>query len=587
MKAAVYMRVSSERQRENETIETQRDYTMRYLALHEEIEVVDWYEDDGISASKPINISELPAGARLLSDARAGKFEMVLLYKLDRLGRNARLILNGVGELEAAGQRVVSMKDVLPVDTASPAGRLMLAVLAGVAGFERDTFVERAMDGSNRLAREGAWLGGSAPYGYKVEGRGRHSRLVINDELIPGTTMSEADVVRLIFRLTVEERLTCPQITERLHALGIPPAYGVVGRQYRPSLDPQTLSGMWRYGRIRHILVTTTYKGIHRYGKNAHRKDKQPRIIERPVPPLVSEEEWARAQDVLKSHWLYNPRGAKRNYLLRGLIKCAECGHSYIGKVAHGRTYYACNGRHNRRWIGPDGKACGAKSIPGDIEDKVWADIEGFLRNPGPALEALRAELLAANVGRSPEADLANLDQTLEGKKRERDTVVTLYRRGRIDEAALERQLDQIAREEEGLRRALDETRSRADSNASAQAIVRQAETLLGELRARLDGELTWEDRRDFVELLVRSMTVTTDHSQRKPEAKVDVVYAFAPAEREYTTENPTVNRSGICWQDEGARIRAEEVRRSYRLVYVGDEGNYTHERYRWERLLP
>src|SRR5437867_6158590 len=161
MKAAIYLRVSTEEQRERQSIATQRDFAERYCALHE-IPVHDFYADDGVTGTNPLEQRE--QGAKLLDDARAKKFDTVLIYKLDRLGRDPRLILNAVKELEDLGVEVKSMTE--PFDTASPSGRFLLTILSGVAGLERDTIIQRSAEGINRLARAGAWLGGVTPYGF-------------------------------------------------------------------------------------------------------------------------------------------------------------------------------------------------------------------------------------------------------------------------------------------------------------------------------------------------------------------------------------------------------------------------------------
>ncbi len=97
---AVYCRVSSDEQRERATIESQRVYAERYLSLHDHLRLSDWYLDDGYSGTLPLE--QRPAGARLLADARAGKFSVVLLYKIDRLGRTARNVLTAIDDLTTA-----------------------------------------------------------------------------------------------------------------------------------------------------------------------------------------------------------------------------------------------------------------------------------------------------------------------------------------------------------------------------------------------------------------------------------------------------------------------------------------------------
>jgi site-specific DNA recombinase len=193
MKAAMYLRVSTDEQRKRQTIDTQRAFAERFVSSYA-ICVYGWYIDDGVSGTIPLE--QRPEGARLLADTSAGKIDTVFVYKLDRLGRDARLILNIVNELEARGVELCSMTE--PFDTSSPSGRFLLTVLSGAPGLERDTIIQRSIEGSNRLAREGTWLGGIVPYGYRVVGKDRSSRLIISEQAIPGFTLSKADIVRKV-----------------------------------------------------------------------------------------------------------------------------------------------------------------------------------------------------------------------------------------------------------------------------------------------------------------------------------------------------------------------------------------------------
>src|SRR5262249_21218314 len=109
--------------------------------------------------------------------------------------------------------------------------------------------------------------------------------------------------------------------------------------------------------------------------------------------------------------------------------------------------YYRCNGRQRARGLyGLSGKQCPAKKINGDyIERVVWADIEAFLRNPGEHLERLRKRLeLDGDEQQRQEKELQRLRGLLDQKGEERDRVLALFRRGQIDEATLDRQLDEI-----------------------------------------------------------------------------------------------------------------------------------------------
>jgi site-specific DNA recombinase len=94
------MRVSTEEQREKETIEIQEEFLDQYCGLYE-LEVAEIYKDDGVSGTIPLH--ERPEGRRLLEDAKEGKFDAVLVYRLDRLGRSLLVIVDAHDRLEVAG----------------------------------------------------------------------------------------------------------------------------------------------------------------------------------------------------------------------------------------------------------------------------------------------------------------------------------------------------------------------------------------------------------------------------------------------------------------------------------------------------
>ncbi len=165
MKAGAYLRVSSEEQRERQTIRTQLDLAERYFDQRG-IGPVTYYVDDGVSGM--LALADRPEGRRLLHDARRGVLDTVFVYKLDRLGRDPFVTLQAVADLASLGVSLESMTESL--DNRTPHGKLSLVMLSGVAGFERDNLIERSIAGTNRLAREGAWLGGIVPFGYTVVG---------------------------------------------------------------------------------------------------------------------------------------------------------------------------------------------------------------------------------------------------------------------------------------------------------------------------------------------------------------------------------------------------------------------------------
>jgi site-specific DNA recombinase len=161
-RVALYLRVSSEEQRNRETIEIQREFLEQYRNLYE-LEVADIYKDAGISGTIPLH--ERAEGGRLLKDAKAGRFDVVLVYKLDRLGRSLLVIVDAHDRLQVAGVALRSATE--PIDTSNPSGRLIFQMLASFAEYERETIGERTRAGLHRALRNGKHAG-RIPYGYKL-----------------------------------------------------------------------------------------------------------------------------------------------------------------------------------------------------------------------------------------------------------------------------------------------------------------------------------------------------------------------------------------------------------------------------------
>lgn len=519
MPVAVYMRVSSEEQRERQSIETQRAFAAKYCDLHG-LDVYQIYADDGISGTVPIE--SRPAGASILRDARAGKFGQILVYKLDRIARQANFVLNLVEELKARNIRLRSMTEEF--DSMTSTGMLMLTMLSGFAAHEREVIRERSVAGTNRLVEAGAWLGGIVPYGYRKVGEKAAARIVPSDELLPGFELSEADVVRTIFRMCGSEKKSCQKIADFLNRSGIPCNSQDGGKRNR------RFAPIWRPSHIRNMIVSPTYKGRHLYGKRTKNKARKP--IERAVPAIVSEQEWEAAQGTLASNRIMARRNLREPYLLRGLIKCGLCGLTFSGmRIKQQKDhYYRCNGRQQARGLyGIDGRKCPSRTLNGDyVERLVWADIESFLRNPGDLIQKLR-ERLSSQDGelQARQKELDDFRARLQQKTIERDRVLGLFRRGRIDESTLDQQLDQIDSEATDLRENI-QTASAGLAASDRTAQLQSAEELLATLRKRLKGPIPHEIKRRIVEILVESVVANTVERWGVEQSEVVITYRFS-----------------------------------------------------------
>jgi DNA invertase Pin-like site-specific DNA recombinase len=150
MRVALYARVS--------TANGHQDPEMQLRELREFIDRRGWqiteeYVDKGISGSK----GSRPALDRLMADASRRKFDVVLVWKLDRFGRSLRHLVNALAELEALGLTFVSLRDNL--DLSTPSGRLMFQIIGAMAEFERALIQERVKAGLRNAKAKGVRLG--------------------------------------------------------------------------------------------------------------------------------------------------------------------------------------------------------------------------------------------------------------------------------------------------------------------------------------------------------------------------------------------------------------------------------------------
>src|SRR5215204_1649780 len=225
-KVALYLRVSSDEQRERESIKTQREFFDQYCDLYG-LEVTETYADDGVSGTVPLH--ERPDGRRLLEDARAEKFETVLVYRLDRLGRSLLVIVDAHDRLQVAGVALRSATE--PIDTSNPSGRLIFQMLASFAEYERETIRERTQAGQRRAFKNGRQMG-AIPYGYEIT---QDNSFVVVEE--------EARVVQQIIA-NIAAGATLYSEAKRLNDEGEPsPGYKYRGRPrvHGPSWYPSTI----------------------------------------------------------------------------------------------------------------------------------------------------------------------------------------------------------------------------------------------------------------------------------------------------------------------------------------------------------
>ncbi len=487
-KVALYARVSSEDQVERETIQNQVQIA-NSLCPALGLQLVSSYLDDGVSGTIPLELR--PEGARLLEDARQGKFQQVVVYRLDRIGRTGLVILSAWEALKQEGIALRSLTE--PFDTSQPFGEFVMGILAMVAGYERDSIVMRTTEGRRRKAREGKWTGGRAPLGYRVVA----GQLEIDED--------EAELIRRIFGQYTDDKMSAYRIATQLNAEEVPTQSTRRGFTTKRIKQPNH----WDWNRILYIIKSETYAGIRHVGKKGKGE-----IISQTVPAIVTRETWETAQRLVRTNQSNAPRNAKRDYLLRGLLLCGLCNRRFVGYVTNSahNAYYKCGGQ-----------GCSNKPISAELaETVIWEDISKFISNPGPVLEQLRQKMSQLKGDDGKQA-LSEVESGLARLAEERQRILYLIRKGLISNEEGEPQLVATGQERDALFARKATLEARINGQIGEHAQMSAAEALLRELHDRAEGADNTV-KRQVIETLVQQATVMVGEDRA---LNLDVTYRF------------------------------------------------------------
>jgi site-specific DNA recombinase len=362
---AVYLRVSSEQQRERVSISSQEDALRRWLQsqAYDPDEDVLWYRDDGVSGETPIG--SRGDGQRLVHDIRAkviGGF--IAVFSISRISREAsdffafrrllsdhNLVLIGVSEGASTGDE---------------GGDMAVSINALFADWSNKALRKASKAGLMRAAREGKWVS-RPPYGYRVEDR----RLSVYP--------SEAAVVRDIFRWYTESNMGALQIANRLNDLKI------------ASPGEST----WQTNMVLRILHNPVYAGRALYNvattRNSRRAGRKPPAehVEVSTPAIVPESVYNRARTLLaRSAKRSGKTGAYDALCLLSRVRCALCGRNYYrASNGKGKGFY----RHDT--YKDNHKECQNANFQeaAPVDEDVWSKVLRAVRDPEGWADELEA----------------------------------------------------------------------------------------------------------------------------------------------------------------------------------------------------
>ncbi|MGX7745897.1 recombinase family protein, partial [Rhodopseudomonas parapalustris] len=499
-KVAIYCRVSSDDQKERDTIENQVELLNTFIEMKDDLSLYKEYLDNGVSGT--INFEKRPGGKSLIEDAATGRFDIVLVYKIDRFGRDTLSGLSAVEMLRNFSIEIMSVTE--PFDLNTPTGRFQFITYLNMAELERNNILDRMFLGATRAAKQGKWLGGIVPYGYKKD---KDGYLEIIEE--------EANVVRKIYDLYINDKLSTINIAVYLNNLNISTGYA----EKNPKASKR-ISGFWRNTTVVRIINATTYKGIHYYGQRGSRRKE---LIARKVPAIVTEEVWNMAQAAKKERTVESSRcNTKRDYLLRGMIKCKQCGRGYFGISYKDKSdVYCCSGKRNEPKKILGWKCSNINVNANFIENEVWSDCLEFINNFDEIVSSMTPS--TTNDNGETITEISKLKESLEELKNEKNRILEIYRKQFINEEELSEQLKSIKKEEDSIQNLINALDKKLTAFGHEQTLIDNMSNILKVYKSRID-ELTFEDKRDIVKLLVKEITVDTivQCGERCPDIKID-----------------------------------------------------------------
>ena len=355
-RVAIYCRVSTIEQAEEGYSIDEQNIKIREYCEREGHEIYNLYEDRGISGK---NITNRPGIKQLLDDATKDKFDLVIVWKLNRISRKLLDILNIVELLNKYNIAFRSLTESFETET--PSGKLQLNIMGAIGEFERETIAENVKVGLTARARDGRWCGGIV-LGYDLveipnEGKKRRNTILKINE-------AEANTVRRIFDL---------------YSQGY--GYKAVVNRVNNEGHKSKKNRAFAVSTIKEILQNPVYIGKIRYNvRQDWSKKRRNNINANPIlsdgihEPIIDMETWNKVQVILKERSKKHNKIYDSEFPLTGILRCPVCGAGMtINRSTSKRKdgtrrineYYSCG-----NWKNKGTAVCNSNSIRVELADE-------------------------------------------------------------------------------------------------------------------------------------------------------------------------------------------------------------------------
>ena len=527
-RAVLYARVSSDDQADKGySLPTQLEYCRKYAERLGYLVLAELRED----CSGAVPMAERLEGKKLVAMLKARQADVLIGYQVDRLSRDIVDLLASVRVWLRAGVEVHAC-DIGKIESELD---IVLVIKGWQGSDERKKIAERTTRGRNGKAQAGKVVEqGKPPYAYRF-GNG-----------VLEIVEAEGKIVALIYRWYTlgkgdTKPLTIRAITLELSNMAIlAPGEKWNAKRTRPS-------GVWNESTVRKILTNETYAGVWRYGKrigaggNGGGRAKDDHILVT-VPAIVDRATWEAAQEQRAYNLQMAARNCRREYLLRGLIRCGNCGKAWSGRYGTRGIYYECTNRHHH--FDNLEAVCKEGTVSGSIlEARVWEYVLDIITDPkrfedgirkaqdnerdalGPKRERREAVMAMIADCEVEAAKLAGaLKQTPDGG--------IVHKHLQADIETTERRYAALCKERDELQAALNANPLTDENIAAAIEFRRQ---VVEGLR-----DPTFEDKRRVLEFLRVKVTIKDKHAQ------VQCIIPIQKDAIDLTTNNSRVDARGI-----------------------------------------
>ena len=508
--AAIYARVSSDRQRDSNTIVSQTAALVNFAQDNgyrvSEDRVI---EDDGFSGA----VLERPGLERIRDLAADGAIEAVLVHSPDRLSRKYAYQVLIIEELARNGVDCIFLK---APSQETPEDRLAVQFQGVIAEYERAQIIERSRRGKRHHAQRGSVsvLSG-APYGY------RYHKKTPGSEAWYEVIEPQASVVRDIYRCYTVDHMSIGDITRKLNDQAVPTQKG--GARWERSvvwaiLRNPAYKGTACFGKTRTAPRQRVTRPLRQRGGFAARNSanhERPREewIEIPVPSIISEATFGLAAEKLEQNRLLSKRRTRTPSLLQGLVSCSKCGYAFYRTSTRTSSrkifYMRCLG--SDAWRHFNGPVCDNRPVRQDLLDEiVWNEVIRLLEDPTLIENEISRRLDTARQSDPARQRVKDLDRTLARIRKAIDRLLQAYQEDLITIDELRARMPELRKQEKAVSA---EWQSVVSQAREKETWLKLTETLTGFLTRLQESAETMdvEERQRIVRLLVKDVLVGDD----------------------------------------------------------------------------